>query len=161
MMEERERSGWRWFVHQYIFRRRDEGSARKEVEDLAALEAALTAEGERRRAGVDMDADRVERVVASLRRRLLECDEARSRSVAGAVRLLRAHLRILCGEESAEQMLSIAAMRTSGGSVEDLTVHHWPEFIVHLGGVLRSLCGISPARAVMEMAYGLRAENQA
>ena len=81
--------------------------------------------------------------------------------MVGAVRLLRAHLRLLCGEQSAEQMLSIAAMQTSGGNVEDLTARHWPEFTVHLGGVLRSLCGVSPARAVMDMAHSLEAENRA
>ena len=76
MMETPESSGWRGLVRRCLLRRRDKIAEMIDTEELSALEASLTAEGERRRGTVNTDGDRVDRIVAGLRRQLREGDEA-------------------------------------------------------------------------------------
>jgi hypothetical protein len=155
------RFGWADRIRRWTVRGARESPLEPDSAEWTALDGALAEEGQIRRAAVCVDEERVERVLASFRERLRKSEDVQRHRVKGAIRLLREHLGYLCGERSADQVLRIAASMSSAGNVESLTPQHWTDFTTHLGVVLATLCGITPARAVMEMARSLRMEGRA
>jgi hypothetical protein len=119
-----------------------------EDEWMKSLEAALLAAGERMRAGVDTGPRRVARVHSAVLARL-------------RIQVLRGHLGPMCGTESAERVIRLAARRSVAQDAGELTDEHWPAFVTHLGSILAAFCGASPARNIVGVARRLGMEDAA
>lgn len=115
---------------------------------MSYLEAALLAAGERMRTGVDTGEERVYRVNSAVLARL-------------RIQVLRGHLGPMCGTESAERVISLAARRSVAPDAGELTGEHWPAFVTHLGSILAAFCGASPARNIVGVARRLGMEDAA
>lgn len=129
---------------------------------LKALREALIDAGERMRGSVDTDVERVARVHSGVLRRLRADPKAGRRlPVVQSIQVLRGHLEPICGTESAERVIRLAARRSVASGVDELTDEHWPAFVTHLGSILAAFCGISPARSIVKVARRLGMEDAA
>lgn len=132
-----------------------------EDEWMSYIEKALLAAGERMRTGVDTGMDRVARINSAVLARVrIESEAKRRIPVVQSIQVLRAHLGPMCGTESADRVIRLAARR-SGPDVGELTGENWPAFVTHLGSILAAFCGASPARNIVGVARRLGMEDAA
>lgn len=113
------------------------------------LERALQISGRCLRDAVDAAPERVARVEAGFGR-LLDPESTDPAVLARRIEALRLRLAPLCGKGSAERAMRVAAIRCSADSVDTLTHAQWPAFLAQLAQVVANLCGMTPARAVLE-----------
>jgi hypothetical protein len=67
----------------------------------------------------------------------------------------------MCGTESAERVIRLAARRSVAPDAGELTDEQWPAFVTHLGSILAAFCGASPARNIVGVARRLGMEDAA
>ena len=129
--------------------------------DLATLSAFLHTAGERLREGVDTSPERIERMQSSLAAVLRAGQGAGRVQVLHSIDVLRSRLGPMCGTESAERVIRLAAQRSGDRDAAELRDEHWPAFTTHLGDILAALCGTSAARNVVGLARSLGMEDAA
>ncbi len=138
------------------------GSCARRHGRLGALREALLGAGERMRTGVDTSAERVARVHSAVLARLrVDSRAGRRLPVVQSIQVLRGRLGPMCGTESAERVIRLAARRCVARDVGELTHEHWPAFVTHLGSILAAFCGASPARNIVGVARRLGMEDAA